>query len=110
LVIDIIGGVAAVPLFSSDMSEESLSAINQNQGFLLWGLLVGTFSTIVGGFIAANQGKLAPYKNAAIIGAVGALAGVLLAGTSPLWYDIIGLVSIIPAALFGGFLVARKNA
>lgn len=109
IVIDIIGGIAAIPLFASSMSEEALKALNEDTGALIWSLLIGTVSTIIGGFIAARFGKLAPYKNSAVVGVIGLIAGVLLEGGAPLWFNIIGFASVIPAALLGGYLVARKN-
>ncbi len=109
IVIDIIGGIAAIPLFASSMSEEALKALNEDTGALIWSLLIGTVSTIIGGFIAARFGKLAPYKNSAVVGVIGLIAGVLLGGDAPLWFNIIGFASVIPAALLGGYLVARKN-
>lgn len=109
VIIDFIGGIAGIPLFSLDMSVESINAMSQDQGFLLWSLCVGTLSTILGGFIAAKKGKLAPYKNSGIIGGIGVGLGILLGGETPLWFDIIGVITVVPAALIGGFLVARKN-
>ncbi len=109
IVIDIIGGIAAIPLFALSMSEEALKALNEDTGALIWSLLIGTVSTIIGGFIAARFGKLAPYKNSAVVGVIGLIAGVLLGGDAPLWFNIIGFASVIPAALLGGYLVARKN-
>lgn len=111
VIIDVAGGIVGVLLFASDMSEESLNAMLQSQGLLLWSLFIGTFSTIAGGFIAAKIGKLAPYKNAVVIGVLGIISGALLVdGGSPLWFDIAGFVSVVPAALLGGFFGAYKKS
>ena len=109
-IIDIIGSISGIFLFAHDMSSESLNAINLNQSFLLWSLFIGSISTVIGGFIAAKYGKSSPYKNSSIIGLLGIIVGVLSVGDAPLWADIAGFLTVIPAALFGGFLVAQKNA
>ena len=96
-------------LFSKDLSEEALILVAQRQNFLLWSLFIGTFSTVIGGFIAAKIGKLAPYKNAAVIGVLGVVIGVILGGETPLWFDVTAFLTVIPAALLGGYFVARKT-
>lgn len=109
-VIDLVGGITGIFLFAKDMSEESLTLVSKNQNFLVWSLFVGTFSIVVGGFIAAKIGKLAPYKNAAVIGALGVAIGILMGVEAPLWFDVTAYLTVVPAALLGGYFVARKNA
>lgn len=109
-VIDLVGGITGIFLFAKDMSEESLTLVSKNQNFLVWSLFVGTFSIVVGGFIAAKIGKLAPYKNAAVIGALGVAIGILMGVEAPLWFDVAAYLTVVPAALLGGYFVARKNA
>ena len=106
VVLDVLAALVAIPLFS----EESTNALYQNNYPLLWSLVAGTLTTVLGGYIAASFGKLAPYKNSAIIALIGVVLGVLLAGEEPLWFDVIGFIIVIPAALLGGYIVARKNA
>lgn len=110
LVIDLVGGAAGIPLFAKDMSVESINSVAKNQSFLLWSVFIGTFSTVAGGFVAAKIGKLAPYQNAAVIGALGMVFGIIMGGEAPLWFDVTGYLTVVPAALLGGYFVARQNA
>jgi len=109
-VIDLLSGIYGIILFADGMSEEALILASQSQNYLLWGLLVGTASTVVGGFIAAKIGKLAPYQNASVIGILGVVIGIILGGENPLWFDVTANLTVIPAALLGGYLVVRKHA
>tara|TARA_R110001599_G_scaffold352201_1_gene586273 strand:+ start:160 stop:540 length:381 start_codon:yes stop_codon:yes gene_type:complete len=110
LVIDIISGIAMIPIFASNMSEESIEKIFLETGPLIYSLILGTLSTVIGGFIAANIGRQAAYKNAAILGVIGLFFGVLMSEGLPLWFNIIGFVTVIPASLIGGYFAIRKNA
>jgi len=84
--------------------------IEQNDGYLLSGLLLGTFSTVLGGYVAARVAKSLPLFNAFAVGVIGIATGVLLGGSgdSPLWFSAIGYISTIPMAIVGG-LLARNS-
>jgi hypothetical protein len=65
----------------------------------------------LGGFVAAKIGKLAPYKNAVVIGILGIIIGILVRDAGPPdWFDMVGFVSVVPAALLGGYFAASKKA
>jgi tetrahydromethanopterin S-methyltransferase subunit C len=52
---------------------------------------------------------LAPYKNATVFGVIGAALGLMLATFDPLWFDFLGIILVVPVAILGGYVVARKN-
>ena len=65
--------------------------------------MLGTLTTIVGGYVCAKVANRLPYMNAAALGVVGLVVGVLLAdGDSPLWFNVLGLLVVLPSALLGG--------
>jgi hypothetical protein len=105
----IAGGVAGVGLtlalggWPLD-SEEAMDALTMSTPFLVGSLILGILSTVLGGFVAARIAKTRHYANAAVIGVLGVIFGVFLAGWDPLWVDAIGLLLTIPAALLGGHL------
>ncbi|MNY82670.1 hypothetical protein D3C86_2249180 [compost metagenome] len=56
--------------------------------------------------------KRAELFNAAIIGVIGAGIGfdsLLTDDIIPLWYELIGLVAIVPVALLGGYVALKKK-
>ena len=110
LVIDTISGVAMIPLFLSSVSEEAIEALYSETGPLIYSLFFGTISTVVGGFVAANIGRQAAYKNAIIFGVIGLILGALMSEGFPLWFNTLGFLTVIPASMLGGYIAVRKNA
>ena len=108
-VIDVISGIAMIPIFAESMSEESLMLLQTETGPLLYSLFLGTISTIIGGYIAARYAKEALYLNAGIIGLFGIVIGLLINSEFPLWFNIIGYTTVVPAALIGGYFATTRK-
>jgi hypothetical protein len=86
-----------------------LAALAQNPSFLLVGFVLGSTTTIAGGFISARMARRLPYMNAAAVGVVGIVQGLLLMNDSaPWWFTALGFLINIPAALVGGHLAKRR--
>ena len=109
VVIDLISGVAIALMLVEDFSEEAFSALETQTNYLLFGLIIGTLSVVVGGYIAAKISKTSPYLNSAFIALIGIVIGLLIGSGEPLWFDVAGYASIIPAALLGGHLASIKK-
>lgn len=109
LIFDMIIGVVGLTIFAGEMTEEAMLAIEKQTNFLLYALVAGILSTTLGGYVSARYGVLAPYKNSAVFGVIGVLFSLLLATFDPMWFDIFGFLTVIPAAMFGGYLVAIKK-
>ena len=109
LILDTIGAFAGIALFAESLTEEAISDLEIQTNFLLYALVIGLLTTVIGGYVSAKYGKLAPYRNSAIFGFVGIVIGLMLATFDPMWFDIAGFVTVIPAAMLGGYFIARKN-
>lgn len=105
-VLDILGGYLLISLLAKDMSEESFKAASPEILMLPYSLFFRV-TTILGGFIAAKYGKLAPYKTAAFVGAQ--MWMFLCTGDNTLRVFVITFLLTVPAALLGAFLFLRKN-
>lgn len=96
------------PAFDSGMSDEQIRAayqvLLQDVRYLTLGLILGTASTVLGGYLAARLARSVPYFNALAFGVLGLLIGMIGSGDLPIWFKIIGLLSTLPAALLGGHL------
>lgn len=110
IILDFISGVIAIPIFAGALTEEALATIQYQTNFLIYALTVSALTSVLGGYISAQYGKLAPYKNSALFGFLGVATSALLASYDPLWFDIIGFITTVPAALFGGYISVKKNA
>lgn len=87
---------------------DTINALTLSTNFLLGSVIIGTLVTIVGGYVAARIAKKEPYLNASIIGVLGIVLGVLLANNYPLWFNVLGFVMVLPAALLGGHLAKSR--
>lgn len=101
LALDLLTGIASFTFFAGDAlssgaNQDEISAaakvIEQNSDYLLASLLLGTFSTVLGGYVAARLAKKLPLFNACAVGVIGMAAGVLLGGQgdSPGWFSAVG--------------------
>lgn len=120
LALDIMTGSVAWSVFgdealhSNSTPAEVMAAANslgQNNDYLLTSLFLGTFSTVLGGYIAARLAKNLPLFNACAVGVVGIAIGILLCeqSDSPGWFNALGYLSTIPAAIVGGWLARNEK-
>lgn len=112
--IDYISRIVLVAVFGNpivDGSEEELkaaaAALLRNTGFLRGALVLGTASTVVGGFLVARIARRIPYFNALAYGLLGVLLSLLWAGESPMWFRVVGIGVTVPAALLGAYFAKR---
>jgi hypothetical protein len=115
--IDIVSGIvlAAVfggPSLSAEMTDEQLreaaAAMVQQPGYLTAALILGTASTVLGGYLAARLARTVPYFNALAFGVLGAVLGLLTSSELPTWFRVVGLGVTVPAALVGAYFAKRQ--
>jgi hypothetical protein len=105
-----LGSNAFAPGVSEAEVQRALAEISHASSFLLASLVLGSLSTVAGGYVSARVAKRLPYMNAAAVGAVGLVLGAFLAdSTLPLWFNLLGFASVLPMALVGGHLAKRRQ-
>jgi hypothetical protein len=103
-------GFGASVLSVDLISEETLKAgLKTNTGLLWFGMVSGTLSNVVGGYIAARLAKEAIYLNSGMIGMIIIVIGLLSGGEYPLWFTVIAYISTLPSALLGGYLAGLRQ-
>lgn len=114
--IDFASSLALVAVFSEPLvnvtdaqAEAAMRALAQNPGYLKAAIVLGTASSIVGGYLVARLASSLPYFNALVFGVLGTLLGALLSVDLPAWSRIIGLGLTIPAALLGAYISKRQR-
>jgi hypothetical protein len=112
--IDYFSGMALVAAYGAPLtnpSEEQLKlaaeALMRNPGYLRGALILGTASTVVGGFLVARMARSIPYFNALAYGVLGVALGFLWSGDSPVWFRVVGIGVTVPAALLGAYFGRR---
>lgn len=110
IVLDVVVSIALVTLLApSGASTETVAAFTHTAVYAVWSLILGTVTTVVGGYVAARIGNMSPYINAALVGVLGVVIAFLLGSPGPLWFNIIGYGVVIPAALLGGYVAAART-
>ena len=109
LILDAISGIAMIFVFAEDLTPEAIEALEGTTNQLIFSLIFGNISVVVAGYIAAKFGKLAPYKNSIVIGVTGVIVGLFFINTYPMWFNILAFLTVVPAAMLGGYFIARKN-
>lgn len=75
---------------------------------LLVGYVHGMSFSFIGAYVAAVIGQNQPVLNASLFGVATMLTGLLLVGgESPLWINLLGIVTTVPVAALAGYLVRR---
>jgi uncharacterized protein YacL len=117
LTLDVVGGAVLMAAFSTGLSssatpeqqDEAIRAVLQDTSFLLVSLVYGIATTAIGGYVAARMARAYPYFNALATGVLGIVLGLLLASAAPWWFDALGYLANLPAALLGGHWGRRRN-
>lgn len=94
------------PAMDSGMSEDewrrAFQVLLQDVRYLTLGLILGTASTVLGGYLAARLAGSTPYYNALAFGVLGLLISLFTSGEVPTWLVVVGSLLTLPAALLGG--------
>lgn len=105
----VVGGGSFTQGMTEDETRAALSALTADRRFLIWSFVLGTSTTVFGGYLAARFSKVVPYMNALAFGVLGILVAVLTASDLPRWYSVFGFVTTVPAALLGAWIYKRQN-
>ena len=113
--IDFITGLVLFNVFGgaeiANANEEQIRAIAaalaKNPGYLRAVLILGTASTVVGGYLVARISRNIPYFNALAYGVLGMLLSALTTTELPTWFKVIGFGLTVPASLFGAYFGRR---
>lgn len=84
-----------------------VAAMTRDPAYLRAVLILGTASTIVGGFLVARIARQIPYFNALAYGLLSVVLSVLLSGDLPMWVRVVGIGVTVPAALLGAYFGKR---
>jgi hypothetical protein len=113
--IDFVSSIALFAVFgdqAANGSEEqvraAVEALSRNPAYLRTALVLGTASTVVGGFLVARIARRIPYFNALAYGVLGAVLSTLTTGDLPMWFRVVGIGLTVPAALLGAYFAKRQ--
>jgi hypothetical protein len=94
--------------FAPEMSDSErqafIAAVWNDEAFVFFAFILGTATTVLGGYLCARIAKVFPYYNGLAIGIVGLLFTLLVMGEAPWWYTALGLLMALPASIYGAHL------
>lgn len=115
--VDILSGMVLTqvfggPGFDSNLSQDEIrrayEVLMQDVRYLTLGMILGTASTVLGGYLAARLARSMPYFNALAFGVLGMLISMIGTGDLPMWFKILGLILSLPAAVLGGHIAKLR--
>ena len=92
------------PKMSEEAVKEAIKVIYGQPGFLAVAMVLGTATTVGGGYLAARLAKRLPYYHGLAIGIVGLAFQLYFWNLNPLWANIIGVLTVIPMSIWGAHL------
>ena len=102
LLLDTLAGLVLYAVLGVEgTAEHAASEASASPGFLWSSVVLGSLTTAAGGYLAARIAKSYPYFNALALGLLGAVFGFLFWPQYPLWFNILDLLLVVPAALLG---------
>jgi len=112
--IDFVTGIVLFSVFTENVANASQEqvraaavALASDPGYLRAALVLGTASTVVGGFLVARIARSIPYFNALAYGVLGMVLSMLMTGELPIWFRVFGIALTVPASLLGAYLAKR---
>ena len=112
--IDFVSGIALFAVFGDQIANGSdeqvrsvVEALADDPGYLRAALVLGTASTVVGGFLVARIARRIPYFNALAYGRARRRAQHVDDGELPTWFRVVGIGLTVPAALLGAYFGKR---
>ena len=98
-------------MLSEGMTDDEVATVRKTvldtTAYIPWAMVLGTATTVGGGYLAARIAKRIPYYHGLAIGVVGVLYSLALWTPEAVGLDYLGLATTIPFSIFGAHL-ARK--
>ena len=101
----------AAALVSTGLSEDEVMTRMKSTSGLLLGLILGLGCTVLGGFFAGKIAGRAEVLHGVLVAIAGMIMALIFRETgTPLWFDVAGLVGMLPAGIAGGRLAQKHRA
>ena len=97
-------------LASTGLQESEVSGRMKNLSGLLLSLIIGLGWTMAGGYTAARMAKRDELLHGALVAVVGIVIALVFREKGiPVWFEILGLVCMLPAGMAGGYQAKQRR-
>ncbi len=98
-------------LSSTGLQESAVAERMKSMSGLLLSLIIGLGWTTAGGYAAARMAKRGELLHGALVAVIGVILALIFREEGvPVWFEIAGLVCMLPAGMSGGHLAKRWKA
>ncbi|MGV3682805.1 MAG: hypothetical protein ACO1PM_24260 [Acidovorax sp.] len=94
---------------SEEQIIQALADLADDDGYLVWSMVLGALVSVLGGHVAARIAVTYPYFNGLAVGLLSTLVGFAFWSELPLWFNLAGFVT--PACcVLGAHLAVLRSA
>jgi hypothetical protein len=108
ILVNLLSGDGIADDMSTDAARQAFEAVTQSPAFTTWSLILGTATTVGGGYLAARLARQYPYYHGLGMGLLGIAFTLFLWREQPLWLGLFAILSNIPLCIWGAHL-AKKH-
>jgi nicotinamide riboside transporter PnuC len=110
VVVDTLGDFLLIFIMQGSLSGEAFSEVSTMPLYWVLRMVVALVALIAGGYITARLAKSSFYINSGIVGVLSFIITILVySDTWPLWFGVMSVLTQIPFAMMGGYLMSRKT-
>lgn len=118
LALSIVAGVVLVSLQgvllamegqSEEQIIQALADLADDDGYLVWSMVLGALVSVLGGNVAARIAVTYPYFNGLAVGLLSTLVGLVFWSELPLWFNLVGIVVTPACCVLGAHLAVLRS-
>lgn len=102
------GALLAMEGQSEEQIMQALTELADDDGYLVWSMVLGALACVLGGFVAARMAAAYPYFNGLAVGVLGTLAGLAFWSELPLWFNLAGIFITPACCVLGAHLAVLR--
>jgi uncharacterized membrane protein HdeD (DUF308 family) len=94
---------------SEEQIMQALTELTDDDGYLVWSMVLGGMVSVLGGYAAARMAGSYPYFNGLAVGVASMLAGFLFWDDLPLWLNLASIVATPACCVLGAHLAVLRG-
>lgn len=95
---------------SEEQIMQALTELTDDDGYLVWSMLLGGLVSVLGGYVAGRIAGVYPYFNGLAVGVVSTLVGFAFWDDLPLWLNLASIIVTPACCVLGAHLAALRAA
>lgn len=110
LLVSLQGMLLAMEGQSEEQIIQALADLADDDGYLVWSMVLGALVSVLGGHVAARIAVIYPYFNGLAVGLLSTLVGFAFWSELPLWFNLAGIFVTPACCVLGAHLAVLRPA